>query len=488
MVREKLPAKEKILYGCGDLAVNILLSAISFYFLYYLINVGGLRSYLASVVTIIGKVWDGISNYLMGVIVDKTHSRWGKKRVYLLFGALPVGIAFILIWIFPGGSEGARVVYYVIFYMLFNTALNVVYIPYNTLTANMTKDYDERTSINGIRIALANIGIICGAALFALLADGKESLFYPVFGTQSKAYLLTSGLFSVVACIVIFLCGYVVKERTETAPENFKSFCLTIKELFSLREFRNILLNYLLSMVGFDVIMGTFMFFINDSLGFAGGIMAMVFVAIPLVCAILSAMFWVCISERFNKTCVYAVASIYMFVILIFAMVVPKNNIATTVILVVLAGLGLSAIQIIPYASIPDVVEIDEYKYGVRREGVIYGIFQCLYKISSGIVMAIVSAILGAFGYVESTDGSVIKQPDKALMAIRVVIGVVPGIFFLCSMIFAFLGKINREKFDEIKEELMKRHGNNNENEEEENENNNNEEEDEGKSDSSEEI
>ena len=454
----KLPKKEKIAYGCGDLAANILLSAISFYFLYFLINVGGLSSYLASVVTIVGKVWDAIVNYFVGTVVDKTHSRWGKKRVFMLFGAIPFGASFILIWVQPTGGEAGRTVYYMIFYMLFCTCFDVVYIPYNSLTANMTDDYDERTSLNGFRIALANVGIIVGAALFAVLADGNESVFYPVFGTQSKAYLLTSGIFAIVAIVIMLVCAMMVQERKETAPENNKSFFRTIYEFFKLPEFTFIMLTYLFSMVGFDVIMATFMFFINDALGYAGGVMAMVFVAIPLVCAIASAAFWVWASERFDKAKVYTAAAIYMFVVLIFAIVVPAKNTVTTVIIVVMAGLGLSAIQILPYASIPDVVEIDEYVNGVRREGAYYGICQFMYKIGSGFVVSIVSAVLGAFGYIESTDGSVIDQPDSALMAIRVVIGVVPGVLFLISLIFTWKGRIDRDHFATIKEELAKRH------------------------------
>ena len=454
----KLPRGEKIAYGCGDLAANILLSAISFYFLYFLINVGGLSSFLASAVTIVGKVWDGIVNYFVGTIVDKTHSKWGKKRVYMLFGAIPFGATFILIWIQPHGSQAANTVYYMIFYMLFCTAFDVVYIPYNSLTANMTDDYDERTSLNGYRIALANVGIIAGAALFAVLADGEESVFFPVFKTQSKAYLLTAGIFSVVAIIIMLICASVVQERTQTAPENNKGFFRTLYEFFKLPEFTFIMSTYLFSMVGFDVIMAIFMFFINDALGYAGGVMAMVFVAIPLVCAIASAAFWVWASEKWDKARVYTAAAIYMFIVLFFAIFVPAKNDVTTVIIVILAGLGLSAIQILPYASIPDVVEIDEYVNGVRREGAYYGICQFMYKIGSGIVVSVVSAVLGAFGYVESTDGSVIDQPDSALMAIRIVMGTVPGVFFLISLIFTWKGRIDRDRFATIKEELAKRH------------------------------
>ena len=117
----------------------------------------------------------------------------------------------------------------------------------------------------------------------------------------------------------------------------------------------------------------------------------------------------------------------------------------------------MSAIQILPYASVPDVVEIDEYVNGTRREGAYYGITQFMYKVANGVSIAIVSAVLGIFGYVESVDGTAIQQPDSALFAVRVVLGLLPGLIFLISIIFSHKANISRERFDKIKAELAER-------------------------------
>lgn len=455
----KLKFKEKFFYGLGDLSANIMFAAISFYLLYFFVNVGGLKPALASAVFLIAKFWDAVTDYLMGRISDKTKSKWGKRRVYMLFGALPYGLAFLLLWIAPFG-EGAQVgkmIYYTLAYMLFNTAWTVVYIPYNAITANMTDNYDERTSLNGIRIALANVGIILGAALFALFADGQESLFYELFGNARHAYLTSAGIFAFLSIVIMLLCAGNIKERVDDAEQNEKGFFVTLKEFFKLPEFRNVMMCYLLSMIGFDIIMAVFMFFINDSLGFGGGAMAMVFVAIPLLCAIASSFFWVKLSEKFNKHKVYTIACIYMAFVLLFAIFVPSKNIATTVLLCVFAGFGMSAIQILPYASVPDVVEVDEYVNGARREGAYYGITQFMYKVANGVSIALVSAVLGAFGYIESMDGSLIQQPDSALLAVRIVLGALPGTIFLISIIFSRRANLSRERFADIKAKLAER-------------------------------
>lgn len=459
----KLSVREKIFYGMGDLSANIMFSAINFYLLYFFINVAGLRAGLAGIIFLVARGWDAITDYLMGRISDKTLSKYGKRRVYMLFGAIPYGLAFMLLWLTPFGykPEAYKFIYYLFVYLLYNTTWTVVYIPYSALTANLTNDYDERTSLNGYKIALANIGIILGAALFSLLAEGTGSVFYEVFGSVNKAYAASGILFGSLAIIIMFICTLNVKERFDNSEENNKNFFKTLKEFFKLREFRSIMMYFLLSMIGFDIIMVVFMFFINYSLNFgenANSVLGMVFVAIPLVMAILSAALWVKLSEKFMKHKVYAGASIYMTVVLFFAVIVPQGNILTTVMLCVFAGLGMSAIQILPYASVPDVIEVDEYTYGVRREGAYYGITQFMYKIASGLSVALVSFILELFGYIESNTGEFIVQPDTAKMAIRVILGVIPGLIFLISIIFAYKANLDRNRYDFIKDELARRH------------------------------
>ena len=212
----RLSKKEKFCYGLGDMSCNIIFAAISFYLLYYMINVAGLKPILASIVFIIAKFWDAITDYFMGVISDKTKSRFGKRKVYMLFGAIPYGLIFVLLWIAPfneSTTQFVKFLYYTGVYMLFNTIWTVVYVPYNALTANMTQDYDERTSLNGTRIILANVGMILGAALFSLLSEGEGSILAQAFNSVKTGYLVGALIFGCLAAIIMLICALNVKER-----------------------------------------------------------------------------------------------------------------------------------------------------------------------------------------------------------------------------------------------------------------------------------
>ncbi len=460
--------KEKLAFGFGDMASNILFATVNFYLLYFMINVGGLKPALASGVFLVGKGWDAITDYLMGRIVDKTHSRFGKRKVYMIFGAIPFVVSFALMWMVPSTNTQALLfLFYTAMYMLYCTTWTIVYIPYNTLAPNMTNDYDERTSLNSIRIIMANIGLILGAAVFALLADGTGSIFYGIFHSEKTAYIVAAAVFAGLALIVWGLCCFGVKERYDYSEDNDKSFIQTLKEFFKLKEFRNIMMTFLLSMMGFDIIMTVFVFYINDSLGFGGdATLSMVFIAIPLVCAILSAPLWDFLCKKFQKHVVYAASCVYMTVVLLFALFMPQKNVALTIVHVALCGIGMSAIQIIPWASLPDVVDVDEYVNGKRREGAYYGVTQFCYKFASGVGCALVSLILGAAGYIEANSekyyeiiesGAELVQPDGALMAIRIVLSVLPGIIFLFSAFTSYRANLGRDKFNQIKEELAQR-------------------------------
>jgi Na+/melibiose symporter-like transporter len=331
----------------------------------------------------------------------------------------------------------------------------------------MTRDYDERTSLNGIRIIFANIGLLLGAAIFALLAEGEGSIFAKLFNSVKTGYTVAAAIFGVIAMLIMILSASLVKERVETKSTYNKPLFKTIKEFFSMKEFRSTMMYYLLSMVGFDIIMAVFLFFVNDSLGFGtvgGGEISMIFIALPLIFAISSAMFWVKKSEKYDKVKVYSFAVIWISLALIACLFIPKYNPANPItsylflgFTVILVGIGMSAVQILPFASIPDVVEVDEYYHGIRREGAYYGIVSFVYKAASGVSIALIGLILGMFGYIESIDGVYIAQPESALLAIRLTIGILPGILFFISVFFGKKANLDRDRFNKFKADVKLR-------------------------------
>ena len=492
----KIKGKEKFFYGMGDLSANILLAAFSFYLLFFMVSVGGLKPALASLVFLVAKIWDAVTDVWMGRISDNTKSKFGKRRVYMIFGAVPFGLMFIILWLCPfsvGTSQLVKFIYYLMAYCLFNTTYTVVYVPYNSLTANITNDYDQRSSLTTVRIVLANVGLILGAALFGLFA-GENTVFsdifveagYDKFEAVKNSYLISSAIFGLLAAVTMLISGIAVKERyTGDEEKNPYGLFKTLSQFIRMKEFRYTTAYYLTSMLGFDIILALFMFYIQDSLGYApDGILSMIFVAIPLLVAMATATVWDKLSAKFEKHRVYMFSVILTSIGLIIALLVPAFegdmyqsstasmgelfSSATSIVLlfaVFTVGCGMSGIQILPYASIPDIVELDEYTYGVRREGAYYGVQSFVYKLSNGVALALVSLLLQLFGYKETpfldeTTGEVVYtyvQSQTAQDAVRIIFCTLPIVIFAISIICAFKANMGRDRFNAIKEELAKK-------------------------------
>ncbi len=163
----RLPLRVKLGFGIGDLGGNLFFTAMGFYSLFYLTDVVGISAALAGTAILLGKFWDAVTDPLMGYISDRTTSRWGRRRPYFLFGALP--LLLTMWWFFSApdfsASQNIGFIWVTFVLCLLNTAYTVVNIPYGSLTPDLTKDFRERTSLNGFRFSFAVIGTILGAAV-----------------------------------------------------------------------------------------------------------------------------------------------------------------------------------------------------------------------------------------------------------------------------------------------------------------------------------
>ncbi len=414
----------------------------------------------------------------------------------MIFGALPYGLMFIILWLCPFSietSQFVKFVYYLMAYCLFNTTYTIVYVPYNSLTANITDDYDQRSSLTTVRIVLANVGLILGAALFGMFA-GDNTIFsnlfveagYTRFEAIKRSYLFSSTVFGLIASVTMLISGLNVKERyTGHEEKNPYGLFRTLSQFIKMKEFRYTTAYYLTSMLGFDIILVLFMFYIQDSLGYApDGILSMIFVAVPLLVAMMTSVVWDKLSAKFEKHRVYMFSVILTSVGLIIALLIPSfkgemyqsasasmgellssnTSICLTMALLVV-GCGMSGIQILPYASIPDIVELDEYTYGIRREGAYYGVQSFIYKLSNGVALALVSLLLQLFQYRETpfldeATGEVVYtyiQSQTAQDAVRIIFCTLPVAIFILSIVCAYKANMGRDRFNVIKKELAKR-------------------------------
>ncbi|MBN1660720.1 MAG: MFS transporter, partial [Anaerolineae bacterium] len=201
----KLTRRTKLLFSTGDLSTSIPLAIVMFFQLYFLTDVAGLRPDLAGWAVGAGRVWDAFNDPLFGLLSDRIRSRWGRRRVLLLFGAVPLGLSFIMMWLVPPLSPIGLTVYYAVAFILFDTIFTAVHVGYNALTPEMTHDYDERSSLNGYRMVFSisgTLGAIILATVLGWFIDDTRLLF-AIVGAGL-------GLASIIPPLVVFT---VTRER-----------------------------------------------------------------------------------------------------------------------------------------------------------------------------------------------------------------------------------------------------------------------------------
>ncbi|RKX92260.1 MAG: hypothetical protein DRP59_05915 [Spirochaetes bacterium] len=306
----------------------------------------------------------------------------------------------------------------------------------------LTRNYDKRTSLSGYRMAFSFVGNLVAAAGVSLIID----TLYP-----GKSYYRTSFPVMGIFLGILILCFLLItffgtKEAIpkETLPK--QSFIKILREILSLKEFRLILGLFLLNMTGLDIFMALVILFLKDVLLIPEN-MTFIIMGLPLVSAVCAVPLWIHFGEKLGKSRAYIVGVILFSVILILFNIVPKGDVSLTIIFAVLIGITISALQVLPFAIIPDIVEIDELKNGVRREGAFYGISTFLYKSASALAVAGVSSILGLFGYIE---GNYLNQNPSALTAIRITFTTGPVLFLIFSLVLAAILPINRDSHAEV--------------------------------------
>lgn len=460
LVHKKLSTRTKFLYGLGDWGASAATTARNVFWFVFLTNVVGLDAGLAGTATLVGRLWDGINDPLVGMLSDRLQTRWGRRRPFLLFGSIPFAIAFILLfWVPPFENRFALTAYYSFAYLLFDTLYTIVNVPYTALTPELTEDYDERSSLTGWRVSVSIFASLVTGAFFKLLA---ENLFAPWFGVGTEAirygYLLAAFLWSLTLAVpLILLFRHIEEPESHHADETPFNPVRMFRDVFANRPFRLGALIYLITFTTGDIILVVFVRFLVDYLrvptGFDNLILAIVlgvaFVSMPLVVRLM---------HRYGKRLTYIGSMSFMAVVLIIMSLVPPGHLNWIYVAGVLAGLGFGAVNVIPWAIVADVVEEDELRTGQRREGIYAGYLVFFRKLASAVTIFMVGQVLSWTGFISSTSGSTfIQQPDSALWALRFLVGVLPAVMLVLGIMVAWRYPLDKEAHEAIRLALEKK-------------------------------
>lgn len=441
---DRLPLHLKVIYGLGDHSVNVALVALTMVFPFYLTDVVEMRVGLAGLVPLVGRSADALTDVLMGRISDRTRWKAGRRRPYLLIGAVPFAISFAAIWTVPPiENAGLEFAYYVGVYVMISISMTVVAVPYQALMPELTDNYDERTSLATSRSVLSLLGTLLTLVCFKPLVDW--------LGGDAQAWATGGGVLALWILWPWFPIWWVTYER----PRMHVQTSLSLRDYFSVlvqnRSFRRLLALFALGRIAIDLPMALFLHYFTYVIGRPDYFVPVMFAF--LVSTVLAMPLWLRFAKGKDKASVYRYACLgWILTFLTFLVYQPGWPFGLVIVFACLAGAGYSAADMLPWSMVADVADEDEILSGERREGLYVGVFTFVRKLAGAVGVAIAFGVLDVVGFEPGVENS-----DAVVWALRILTVIVPAIFVVVSS-FAALGyTLGHVRHTEILEELRRR-------------------------------
>ncbi len=434
----------KIFYASGDIYGGGSFLIVGLLLLAFLTKVEGLSGTWAGIVIFIGKVWDAVTDPVMGSISDKTHSRFGRRRLYFLLGSVPVFLSWVMLWYSFGIADmTAKIVYYTLAYMFFSTSFTIVMVPYNAILADMTNDYNKRSAFTGMRLSFsAGSSILCGII---------PGIITGAFAVEQTGYLVMAIIFGLVfgACWLVVFFG--TWENTREHETNH----FTVKDwlsVFKNRSFRHYALIFVFSQMAIDIAMAIAIFYVGVSL-------QKDYLYIPAVAALLvvQLVFIIIFSVVAQKTskrvpgviaaAVWIVASVLIFTFS------PSTPDIAIVAVCALIGVGGAGCNMVSWSILPDISDVDEVMTGKRREGLYSGVSTFLRKFSGGIAVGSIGIMLDLFKYDEASVAAGNILPITS-MGIKLIFCALPVLLLTLMLIVLKQYRMGKREFEVMHEVL----------------------------------
>ncbi len=434
----------KIFYASGDIYGGGSFLIVGLLLLAFLTKVEGLSGTWAGIVIFIGKLWDAVTDPVMGSISDKTRSRFGRRRLYFLLGSIPVFLSWVMLWYSFGINDiTAKIVYYTLAYMFFSTSFTIVMVPYNAILADMTNDYNKRSAYTGMRLSFsAGSSILCGII---------PGIITGAFAVEQTGYLVMALVFGCVfglSWLVVFFGTWENKRELEAEQFTIKDWLSVFKN----RSFRQYALIFVFSQMAIDIAMAIAIFYVGVSL-------QKDYLYIPAVAALLvvQLVFIIIFSIVAQKTskrvpgiiaaAVWIIASVLIFTF------TPSTPDIIIVAVCALIGVGGAGCNMVSWSILPDISDVDEIMTGKRREGLYSGVSTFLRKFSGGIAVGSIGIMLDLFKYDEAAVAADSTLPITAI-GIKLIFCVFPVLLLVLMLIVLKQYRMGKREFEVMHEVL----------------------------------
>ncbi len=451
----KVTLREKIGYGFGDAASSMFWKIFSFYLAIFYTDVFGISAVAAGTMLLVTRVWDTAIDPVMGVIGDRTNTKWGKFRPYLLWVAIPFGIIGVLLFTTPDVGATGKLIYAYITYTLMMMAYTAINVPYASLLGVMTPDPNVRTTLASYRMVFAFGGSLLVVAIYQPLVD-----FFKTTTSVTTAYQLAMVVIGAVAVLLFFFTFAWTKERV-TPPKSQQN---SLKD-----DFKNLLQNIpwfillgagvmtlIFNSVRDGVAMYYFKYYIIDDTAVALSKMTFTFSTLYFLLGqafnMLGVIMATPISAKIGKRKTFMYAMIGAAILSSLFLFCTKENVAMVYVLQAMTSFCAGIIFPLLWSMYADTADYSEWKTGRRATGLVFSASSMSQKLGWTLGGSLTLWLLGIFGFQAN-----VEQSPETITGIKYMLSIIPAIGALVSGIFMYFYKLDEKTLKNIEIELEQR-------------------------------
>ena len=445
----------KISYGFADIYGGGAFVVIGTFFTVFLTKAQGMPPALAGSIPLIGRFWDAVNDPLMGNIADRTKSKYGAKRFWILVGSIISALTFIVMWIpfKAGGSLIGQYIFYVAMYLIFSTGSTIVMVPYNGLLPDMVDDYTVRAKFSSIRMIFSSFGAILAGLIPTLLIKDN---------TNASQYLTVAVVFSVIFLVSVLLTffGTWEKQKEENKFSMAESFTQSLT-VFKCKSYRIFLAIFLFGQGAADFLTGLAVYYVDDVLNAYGGGNFTILMGVLLIAQFLGMILFTPIMARTSKKFPILAGTPIRIVATLVMLAVSHEGANFTIILglAFIIGLCMAGTSTSIYAILADMADVDELITSISRPSNCSSMATFVRQIAAGATSALIGMFLAMVGYDEVLAASGARQAFATQRGIAYVFILTQVVFLALSYLFMVLFPITKKEYDTVRKEIARRKG-----------------------------
>lgn len=451
----KLSLPVKIGYSFGGTGDAIAYDFIASFLLFFLTDLAGISPAIAGTIIGVAVLWDAITDPIIGYFCDRSKSKYGKKRPFLLGSAIPLGVVMMLLFHVVSFDGNAKVAYYLIFAILFWTAYTCFNIPYFALGGCLTESTDERTKIRSIAQAFNFIGVFFASAVPTFLVGTFKDMGFD----DPMAWQLAVIIIGSIAIISILISwratrGYelMIEESSDSTHDNiFK----TALEVMRIKPYRNVLISQLLFYACYTIFTASILYFVENNLLLGEKEASLIFTGLAIGGVVVAFLLGP-IAVKFDKRTTYIGCMLISGAIMVGGNFIRIESLAVAVVFATIVNIGSAGHWTLSYTLLYDVFELDEFVSGKRREGFLMAYFSFCGKLGGALAGLFTGLLLQFANY----DATTTAQTPETLAAIKSLFTLWPGVLCILAGITILLYPITKPRFEALLNALtLKREG-----------------------------